>query len=182
MEVQDCLDGIFNILGINPSLALLRQPEIDQILCMGEAPSRWTRPRHFPPLGDPAIATIPTCCGPWHNGAGHFVTFYLCPEYWSILDPLEGAAVAPARMQHRLHDALHESFHSRGLPTPPLPPFRSLPQIATQRDNPRPLWSCGTFAMSTTLHLLLGGTPPHSLPTQFITRDHMLALHRALLE
>jgi hypothetical protein len=29
MEVQDCLDGIFNILGINPSLALLRQPEID---------------------------------------------------------------------------------------------------------------------------------------------------------
>ena len=98
MEVQDC-DGIFNILRINPSLALLRQPEIDQILCMGEAPSRWTHPRHFPPLGDPAIATIPTCCGPWHNGAGHFVTFYLCPEYWSILDPLEGAAVAPARMQ-----------------------------------------------------------------------------------
>jgi hypothetical protein len=36
--------------------------------------------------------------------------------------------------------------------------------------------------MSTTLHLLLGGIPPHSFPTQFITRDHMLALHRALLE
>ena len=36
--------------------------------------------------------------------------------------------------------------------------------------------------MSSTLHLLLEGIPPHSLPTQFITRDHMLALHRALLE
>jgi hypothetical protein len=60
LEVQDCLDGIFNIIQINPSLALLRQPEIDQILCLGEAPSRWTRSHHFPPLGDPALATIPT--------------------------------------------------------------------------------------------------------------------------
>ena len=98
MEVQDCLDGIFNILRMNPSLALLRQPEIDQILCMGEAPSRWTRPHHFPPQGDPDAATIPTCCGPWHNGADHFVTFYMCPEYWSILDPLEGATIAPTHM------------------------------------------------------------------------------------
>ena len=107
---------------------------------------------------------------------------YTCaPRYWSILNPLEGATVAPSRMKRQLHDALHESFHFRGLPTPPLPTFRSLPQIAIQRDNPRSLWSCGTFAMSTTLHILSGGTPPHSLPTQFITRDDMMALHRALL-
>ena len=36
--------------------------------------------------------------------------------------------------------------------------------------------------MSTTLHLLLAGIPPHTLPRNFITREHMLALHRALLE
>ena len=106
----------------------------------------------------------------------------MCPDYWSILDPLEAAAIAPARMQLHLHAALNESFHSRGLPTPPLPTFRSLPQIAIQRDSPRPPWSCGTFAMSTTLHILLEGTPPHFLTIQFITRDHMLTLHRALLE
>ncbi len=87
-------------------------------------------PHHFPLQGDPAIVTIPTCCGPWHNGAGHFVTFYLCPEYWSILGPLEGATIAPTNMQHQLHTALHESFHSRGLPTPPLPTFWVLPRIA----------------------------------------------------
>ena len=36
--------------------------------------------------------------------------------------------------------------------------------------------------MSTTLHLLLGGRSPHSLPTNYIIRKHMMALHRALLE
>ena len=60
LEVQDCLEGNFNILRINPSVALLKQPEIYQILCVGEAFSMWTRSRHFPPLGDPAHATIPT--------------------------------------------------------------------------------------------------------------------------
>ena len=43
LEVHDCLDGIFNILQINSSIALLKQHEIDQILYMGEAPMRWTR-------------------------------------------------------------------------------------------------------------------------------------------
>ena len=85
-------------------------------------------------------------------------------------------------MQHKPHRALRESFTSRNLPIPPLPRYRQLPRIAIQRDAPRPLWSCGTFAMSTTLHLLLGGLPPHTLPTQFITREHMLTLHKALLE
>ena len=56
---------------------------------LGEALKRWKCEHHFlsrdsyrDPLG------IPTCCGPWHNGSGHFVTFYLCQEYWTILDPL----------------------------------------------------------------------------------------------
>jgi hypothetical protein len=52
------------------------------MLLMGEAPHRWKHQRHFLPRdhsGDPA--TLPTCCGPWHNGSDHFLTFYLCPEY-----------------------------------------------------------------------------------------------------
>ena len=60
LEVQDCLDSIFNILQINPSIALHKQHEIDQILCMGEAPTRWTRSHHFPSLGDHALNTIAT--------------------------------------------------------------------------------------------------------------------------
>jgi hypothetical protein len=79
MEVQDCLKGIFNLLRIDPSISLLLQPEIDQMLLLGEAPHRWKSQRHFLPRDhhdDPA--TLPTCCGPWHNGSGHFLTFYLC--------------------------------------------------------------------------------------------------------
>jgi len=36
--------------------------------------------------------------------------------------------------------------------------------------------------VSTTLHLLLRGIPPRALPVQFITREHMMALHMAPLE
>ena len=88
----------------------------------------------------------------------------------------------PACSIYRLNRPLRESFTSRNLPIPPLPAYIKLPRIAVQRDAPMPLLSCGTFAMSTTLRLLLGGIPPHTLPTQFITRGRMLTLHRALLK
>ncbi len=58
------------------------------MLSLGEAPHRLTRSKHFAPRDSyMEPTTIPTCCGPWHNGAGHFVTFYLCQDYWTILDP-----------------------------------------------------------------------------------------------
>ncbi len=139
LEVQDCLEGILRLLQLDPSISLLQQPVIDQILCLGEAPTRWTRSRHCPPPGEPTHTSIPTCCGPWHNDEGHFVKFYMCKSYWSILDPLEKDLLEPPRMQFRLHIALRESFTSRNLPIPPLPAYRSLPRIAIQRDAPRPL-------------------------------------------
>jgi hypothetical protein len=52
MEIQECLDGIFKVLQLDPAISLLRLPELDQILCLGEAPTKWTRSHHFPPLGD----------------------------------------------------------------------------------------------------------------------------------
>ena len=82
IQVQECLTGIFRTLGIDPSISLLQQQEIDQMLCLKEAPRRWTRTRHFSARAsyeDPSA--IPICCGPWHNGAGHFVTFYISPDY-----------------------------------------------------------------------------------------------------
>jgi len=88
----------------------------------------------------------------------------MCPEYWSNLDPCEDALLEPTRMQRKLHKALRESFISRNLPTLPLPAFLQLPRIANQRDAPRPLRSRGTFAVSTTLHLLLGGHAPPLSP------------------
>ncbi len=78
LEVQDCLEGIFRLLQLEPFTSLLQQPQINQILCLGEAPTRWTRVRHFPPPLEPTHKSIPTCCGPWHSGEGHFFTFYTC--------------------------------------------------------------------------------------------------------
>jgi hypothetical protein len=40
LEIQDCLDGTFKILQHDLTNSLLKQPEIDQILCLGEAPTR----------------------------------------------------------------------------------------------------------------------------------------------
>jgi hypothetical protein len=165
LEIQECLEGIFRLRQLDPSISLLQQPEIDQILCIGESPTSWTRARHFPPPGEPTHASIPTCCGPWHNRSRHFLTFYMCQKYRSIFYPFEEDLPEPPRMQCKLHRALRGSFTSRNLPIPPVPAYRQLPRISIQRDAPRPLWSCGTFAMSTTLHLLLGGIPPQYLPT-----------------
>ncbi len=43
MEVQDCLSSLFRLLRLNPSVFLLQQQEMDQMLLLGEAPQRWKR-------------------------------------------------------------------------------------------------------------------------------------------
>jgi len=123
MHVQDCLIGIFRTLGIDPSISLLQQREIDQMLCLGEPPHRWSRPHHFSARAsyeDPSA--VPICCGPWHNGSKHFLTFYICPDYWTNLDPLDPTEGTYQSHEANLHKALTESYGSRGLPPTPFPP------------------------------------------------------------
>ena len=43
LEIKECLEGIFRLLQLDPAISLLQQLEIDQILFIGEAPTRWTR-------------------------------------------------------------------------------------------------------------------------------------------
>ena len=85
-------------------------------------------------------------------------------------------------MQYKLHKAIRESVISRNHPISALLKHRQLPRIAIQRYDPLPSWSCGTFAMSTTLHLLLERLPPHSLPELYITRALMMIMYKALFE
>jgi hypothetical protein len=85
-------------------------------------------------------------------------------------------------MQTKLHYAISESFTARNLPVPPLPHYMQTPRIAIQLNTPQPLWSCGTIAMCTTLHLLLGDRHPRDLCTLYTTTTHMLTLHIALFE
>jgi len=145
---------------------------------IGRGTTRWKHSRHFPSHG---VVNLPFFA-PWHTGEGHFVTFYIWGDCWSILDPLLNGMPPPPRMQYKLHRALREFFNYRNIPIPALTPYRQLPRIAIQRDASLPLWSCGTFVMPTTLHLLLGGLPPHSVMANYITREHMMSLHRALIE
>jgi len=110
---------MFKLLRLDPSIALMQQPEIDQMLVTGEAPTRWSRPHHFSdPEGGHQIH-IPTACGAWNNGHNHFVTFYLCADYWSLLDSLTDLTGPPPRMQAKLYRAMRESSTARNLPVPP---------------------------------------------------------------
>jgi hypothetical protein len=164
LKIQECMEVLFRILHLDSSIYLLQQHELDHILCLGEVPTGWSCSRHFLSQGSVNQPAIPTCCGPCHNGEGHFVTFYMCVDYLSILDPPSDGMPPPPRIQYKLHRALRKSFTSRNIPIPALPPYRHLPRIAIQPDAPLSLWSCGTFEMATTSHLLLGGCAPHSLP------------------
>jgi hypothetical protein len=95
--------------------------------------------------------------------------------------PLGGSPPRRTQMQSKLHSALKRSFESRGLPLPPRRGYRPIPRVTVHEDAPLAPWFCGTIAMTTTLHLLLGKHRPHKLPPRCISRQHMLALHRGLL-
>jgi hypothetical protein len=65
LVVQDCLEGIFRLLKLDPSVSLIQQTKINDMLLYGITPTRWKRGRHFLPRAsyeDPTL--IPTCCGP----------------------------------------------------------------------------------------------------------------------
>jgi len=184
LETHECLDGIFKLLRLDPSISLIQPLEAAQLLVLGEAPSRWTRSRHFLASDSVQQPYIPTACGPWHDVGGHFFTLYTCKDYWSLLDPLRDLPRPPQGMQSKLHAALREqSFRARNLPIPTLPQYRQVPRVAVLYDAQRLAWSsCATIAMCTALHLLPRNWHPHELPGLYITRIYMLALHRALLE
>jgi len=98
LEIRECMTGLFRILQLKPSIFLHQQHELDQILCLGETPTRWTRSTHFPAPGGDTNPAFPIFCGPWHNGEGYFVTFFMCADYQSILDPLTDDIPTPTCM------------------------------------------------------------------------------------
>jgi len=150
---------------------------------LGEVPHRWKHPRRFAPqesYRDPN--TISTCYGTRHNASGHFATLYLCQDYWTIQDPLNPAPAHQGNLQDRLRKALTLSFNARGLPPSSLSRYKRVERIVVQEDDPLEPWFCGTFAMSTILHFLLGDKHPHEIRPGHIIRNHMLSFHIALLE
>jgi hypothetical protein len=101
----------------------------------------WTRPLHFSVWDSSQQLSIPTACGPWHDDEGHFLTLYICKDYWSLLDPLRDLPHPPPGMQSNLQTALCESFRVRNLPVPLMLPYKQVPRVSVQQDAPRPAWS-----------------------------------------
>ena len=81
LDIQDCMEGIFRLLKLDPSISLMQQMEVQQLFRLGVAPTRWSHHGHFSdPCGDILTQNL-TACGIWNNGEFHFITVYICAEY-----------------------------------------------------------------------------------------------------
>jgi len=118
------------LLRLDPFISLIQPLEAAQILVLGEAPARWTHSRHFPEGGSLQPLSIPTACGPWHDGAGGFLTLYICKDYWSLMDSLRKLPHPSSCMQYNLHTAMCELFRARNLLAPTLPHYKQVPRIS----------------------------------------------------
>jgi hypothetical protein len=69
-------------------------------------------------------------CGVWHNGANHFAVFYLCPEFWTIIDPLDSVTSPDPHIASNIATPLTTTYLHHNMPVPPLPSFRRINRIA----------------------------------------------------
>jgi hypothetical protein len=120
-------------------------------------------------------------CGVWYNGATHFVVFYLCPDYLTIIDPLHSFTTPTQELTNNISTALATTYLHHKMPVTHLPPFCKVNRIAIQNDSPLTSWSCGTIAILTTLHLTLGRIRPDNINTGNITKRHIFIFHQALI-
>ena len=177
-EVDPCITGILKLLGKYSPCRMLSCFEVERILLDGVAPDRWKSSRKFGRYHGPLHA--PYICGAYCRDF-HFVTFYICKEYWTLLDPLYEHSSLKDDMHENVFKALSEAYSSKGLSIPSIPKFRKVHKLATQMDHPYNAWSCGTFAILTIIHLHLGKKKPDEIPVNSISRKHMENLHSALL-
>ena len=153
------------------------------MLLRGTPPTTWTSRHHFGPThAHIGPLHAPFLCGVWHNGHDHFVVFYICPDYWTILDPLNDNYTPSHDMLTNIASALTTTYQHYNEQCPLIPRYLRVQRIAIQNDYPLEPWSCGTIAILTTLHLTLGNTRPDRIPANSITRQQMLNLHQALLQ
>ena len=105
----------------------------------------------------------------------------MCPDYWTIIDPLIDNYIPYQNMITNVARAITATYQHHHEQCPPLPCYRIVNRIAIQNDAPIPPWSCGTIAILTLLHLTLGSIRPDLIATNSITRHQMLTLHQAIL-
>ena len=73
--------------------------------------------------------------------SNHFITIYICNDYWTVSDPLE--PTPPRRhpiptWEAKIHASLRTINNALHLPPPRLPRYRSLPTpLSIQSDGDR---------------------------------------------
>ena len=66
--------------------------------------------------------------------------------------------------------------------TPDIPTFRNINKIAIHNDHRLQPWSCGHYAMLTSLHIICGILKPHEIPESIIKSEHMHDFQNLLLK
>ena len=152
--VQSCIDGLLKLLGKFDIVTRLAETEIDQIF-RGDILGKWSCDRHFSnekrykgPLDVPCI------CGSWFRH-GHFVTFVLCLGYWTFLHPLNEESGDDDIVHENVKNVIKLAYETKGFEVPKLLSYKQFKRICIQKDSPLSTWSCGTFAILTTLHIIL---------------------------
>ena len=178
-ELDPCIRSITRLYNISTDGILMSNNDIPELRA-GRPPPSWSTDPTFLNQTTPGPLHIPRCMGIMHHRS-HFTVIYICPQYWTILDPLYPLRSPPPHTPTKhIHAAISEFYNIKGLPTPPLPPFRSITRIAIQNDVPQSPWSCGTYAALTVLHFLLGAPHPHTIPPESITKMMAYNFHETL--
>jgi len=121
-------------------------------------------------------------CGVWHNRGNHFVFFYLCPEFWTIIDPLHSVTSPDPHIASNIATALTTTYLYHNLPVSPLPSFRRVNRVSIQNDFPQAPWACITIAILTAFHLTLRHIRPDTIHKASTNRRQYLTFHQSLLQ
>jgi len=123
----------------------------------------------------------PSLCGVWNNGNNPFVVFYICPDYWTIIDPIQNVTSPNPTLSDSIAITWAVTYLDHGIPDPPPHPFKRVNWIAIQNDSPQAPWLCKTIAILTILHPTLGHIWPDKTNKASIGRRQYLTFHQTLL-
>jgi hypothetical protein len=109
-EVHSCIDGLLKLLGKFDITTRLAQTEIDEILT-GEVTRKWICNRNVSNEKRYKRHLDVRCiCGPLYRDGHHFVTFVLCHEYWTILDPLTDESVIEPIVHENVKNVIEKAY------------------------------------------------------------------------
>ncbi len=81
-------------------------------------------------------------------------------------------------IHENVEKAIKATYEFKGMEVPIIPRYKQFKRIFIQNDSPLHQWSCGHFALLTTLHLVIGCKLPHEIPENSISRKQMLNLQK----